>query len=62
MVTGGWNFARVSVMAKFGRYEFGKTEPTEVYEGDYMRQDKGIVSIFRGTPGGNRFSRQTLLL
>jgi len=38
-------------MAKFGRFEFGKTEPTETYEGDYMKLDaKGYVSIFRNDP------------
>ena len=37
-------------MAKFGRYEFGKTEPTETYEGDYMTLEKGVVGIFEGNP------------
>ncbi len=35
-------------MAKFGRYEFGKAEPTETYEGGYMKLDKGYVRIFEG--------------
>lgn len=35
-------------MAKFGRFEFGKAEPTEVYEGGYMDMDKGYVRIFEG--------------
>lgn len=36
-------------MAKFGRFEFGKQEPAETYEGDYMElDDKGYVRIFRG--------------
>lgn len=35
-------------MAKFGRYEFGKAEPTEVYEGDYMALETGFVRIFKG--------------
>ena len=47
-------------MAKFGRYEFGKMEPTEVYEGDYMRQDKSIVPVFRGTPGWESFQHPAL--
>jgi hypothetical protein len=40
-------------MAKFGRFEFGKEKPAEVYDGgDYMELDgKGFVRIFRGTPG-----------
>jgi hypothetical protein len=39
-------------MAKFGRFEFGKEKPTEVYDGgDYMQLDgKGFVRIFSGTP------------
>ncbi len=35
-------------MAKFGRCEFGKAEPTETYEGGYMKLDKGYVRIFEG--------------
>lgn len=35
-------------MAKFGRYEFGKAEPTETYEGDRMELDKGYVRILEG--------------
>ncbi|MFY9903971.1 MAG: hypothetical protein WAK62_02420 [Terriglobales bacterium] len=35
-------------MAKFGRYEFGKAEPTETYEGDRMTLDKGYVRIWEG--------------
>ncbi len=38
-------------MAKFGRFKFGMSEPTETYEGDYMELDaKGYVRIFRGEP------------
>jgi hypothetical protein len=37
-------------MAKFGRYEFGKAEPTETYEGDYMALERGFVRIFEGNP------------
>ena len=36
-------------MAKIGRFELGKDTPTETYEGDYMTQDNGYVSIFRGS-------------
>lgn len=35
-------------MAKFGRFEFGKPEAVETYEGDRMELDKGYVKIFRG--------------
>jgi hypothetical protein len=40
-------------MAKFGRFEFGKETPTEVYDGgDFMELDgKDFVRIFRGIPG-----------
>ena len=37
-------------MKKFGRFEFGKEKPTEVYEGDYMTLDKGFVCIFKVKP------------
>jgi len=35
-------------MAKFGRFEFGKTEPAETYEGGYMALERGYVRIFEG--------------
>jgi hypothetical protein len=37
-------------MAKFGRFEFGKEKPAEIYDqGDYMElDDKGFVRIFSG--------------
>jgi len=40
-------------MAKFGRFEFGKEKPMEVYEGgDFMELDgEGFVRIFRDSPG-----------
>ena len=38
-------------MAKFGRFEFGKTEPVETYEGDYMAMERGYVRIFEGELG-----------
>jgi len=50
-------------MAKFGRFEFGKEKPTEVYEGgDYMElDDKGFVRIFSGTPGWELFAPPSLV-
>jgi hypothetical protein len=36
--------------AKFGRFKFGKTEPSETYEGDYMALETGFVRIFEGDP------------
>lgn len=41
-------------MAKFGRYEFGKAEPTETYEGGRMELDKGYVRIFEEEARGFR--------
>jgi len=35
-------------MAKFGRFEFGKNEPTETYGGDRMKFEKGYVKILSG--------------
>jgi hypothetical protein len=35
-------------MAKFGRFEFGKDKPSETYEGDRMRLEKGYIKIIRG--------------
>jgi hypothetical protein len=35
-------------MAKFGRFGFGKKEPSETYEGDRMQLEKGYVKILRG--------------
>jgi hypothetical protein len=35
-------------MRKFGRFEFGKSEPVETYEGDYMALETGYVRIFEG--------------
>jgi hypothetical protein len=35
-------------MRKFGRFEFGKPEPVETYEGDYMAMERGFVWIFEG--------------
>ena len=37
-------------MAKFGRFEFGKDEPVETYEGDSMAVQGGYVKILRGAP------------
>jgi hypothetical protein len=37
---------------KFGRFEFGKIEPMETYEGDYMAMERGYVRIFNGEPAG----------
>jgi hypothetical protein len=39
-------------MAKYGRFGFGKIEPTETYEGDYMALESGYVRIFQGEPAG----------
>jgi len=40
-------------MAEFGRFEFGKDKPAEVYDGDDMTLDgKGFVRIFDGKLGG----------
>ena len=39
-------------MAKFARFEFGKTEPVETYNGDYMALESGYVRIFSGEPAG----------
>jgi hypothetical protein len=37
---------------KFGRFELGKENPAEVYDGDYMTLDnKGFVRILNGDPG-----------
>jgi hypothetical protein len=36
------------VMAEFGRFEFGKVEPSETYAGDRMTLEKGYVTIIRG--------------
>jgi hypothetical protein len=35
-------------MAKFARYELGKTEPLEIYEGDFMQCEGAYVKIFAG--------------
>jgi hypothetical protein len=35
-------------MAKFGRFEFGEDSPSETYEGDRMKLEKGYVKIIRG--------------
>jgi hypothetical protein len=37
-------------MAKFGRFGFGKKEPSETYEGDRMKLEKGYVTVMRGEP------------
>ena len=37
-------------MSKFGRFEFGKKEPSEVYLGDYMELEKSCVRILKGKP------------
>ena len=35
------------LMAKFGRFGFGKDEPSETYEGDRMTVGNGYVKIIR---------------
>jgi hypothetical protein len=35
-------------MAKFARYELGKTDPLEIYEGGFMQCDGAYVKIFAG--------------
>ena len=35
-------------MAKFARYELGKTQPLEIYEGNFMQCDGFYVKIFAG--------------
>ncbi len=35
-------------MTRFGRFEFGKTEPAEIYEGDSIRQERGYVMVYKG--------------
>lgn len=35
-------------MAQFGRFTFGKEQPDEIYEGDFMKLEKGYVKIFNG--------------
>jgi hypothetical protein len=42
------NSMRQGMMAKFGRYEFGKDKPAEEYVGDFMELQKGYVQIFKG--------------
>jgi hypothetical protein len=37
-------------MAKFGRFEFGKDQPSEVYVGDRMTVERGYVKILKGSP------------
>lgn len=37
-------------MAKFGRFGFGKKEPSETYEGDRITLENGYVKIIRGGP------------
>lgn len=37
-------------MTKFGRFAFGKNEPSETYEGDCMKLEKGYVKILKGEP------------
>jgi hypothetical protein len=37
-------------MAKFGRFGFGKKEPSETYEGDRIKLEKGHVKILKGAP------------
>jgi hypothetical protein len=44
------NINKEVLMAKFGRFEFGKEEPTETYEGDRMQLEKGYVKVMRGEP------------
>lgn len=39
-------------MAKFGRFEFGKGQPAEVYEGDYMTTENAYVRIWQGDDPG----------
>ncbi len=38
-------------MAKFGRFEFGESEPCETYEGERMQVEKGYVKILRDGAG-----------
>jgi hypothetical protein len=40
-------------MAKFARYDLGKPDPLETYEGDFMECDGGYVKIFQGQPVPN---------
>ena len=35
-------------MTEFGRFEFGKEEPCEIYEGDCLKLEKGYVKVIRG--------------
>jgi hypothetical protein len=35
-------------MTKFGRFEFGKEEPCEIYEGDHLKLEKGHVKVING--------------
>jgi hypothetical protein len=35
-----------NIMATFGRFRFGGTNPSETYEGDLMMQDHEYVQIY----------------
>ncbi len=35
-------------MAKFGRFEFGKADACEIYEGDRRKLEKGFVKVLKG--------------
>ncbi len=48
-------------MAKFARYELGKTQPLEIYEGDFMQCDGAYVKIFAGDETVSEFSPPRLL-
>jgi hypothetical protein len=43
-------------MAKFARYELGKPEPREIFEGDFMRCDGFYGKIFAGDEGDGEFN------
>jgi hypothetical protein len=38
-------------MPKFGRFELGKQQPIETFDGDFMDLERGHVKIMRGSPG-----------
>ncbi|MGB8323387.1 MAG: hypothetical protein WCE52_10545 [Candidatus Acidiferrum sp.] len=35
-------------MTKFGRFEFGKEEPSEIYEGDHLKLEKEYIKVIEG--------------
>jgi hypothetical protein len=40
------NINREVLMAKFGRFGFGKKEPGEIFEGDRMKVSKNLTRSF----------------